>query len=99
MTQQSTNPFAYAAPYRGSLQSSFAGLTSQGISAPPGLGLPNTMNIGMPYSLNPSVHAPYDTLAREFNLEPDLVAALAQRLANSGHITNPFGYANVNGQM
>lgn len=101
MMQQNINPFAYTTPipYGGSLH---ANLVSQAIGAPPGLGLPNTMNTGMPHSLNASMHAPYVMLAREFNLEPDLVAALAQRLAYTGqtaapHTMGPFGYTK--GQM
>ncbi|KAL5514336.1 hypothetical protein ACEPAG_2424 [Sanghuangporus baumii] len=75
-------------------------LTSQLVNLSPTLGFPlANVNRGMPLSLRTAPHAPYDMLAREFNIEPDVVAALAQRLAFAGQAISPqtmgaFLYAN-----
>lgn len=100
------NPLAYAGsvPFNNSLQSSFAGLASPPmLNSPLALGYQNAnMNIGVPFSMSGSTHAPYDVLAREFNVEPDLVAALAQRLAYAGQTMSPqaaAGFTYANGMM
>lgn len=58
---------------------------------------PNTaMNIAALYALqqmHSTPHTPYQALANEFGVEPDLVAAVAQRLAMAG-----MGPMNGNGQ-
>ncbi|KAL5476813.1 hypothetical protein ACEPAI_2999 [Sanghuangporus weigelae] len=69
----------------------YTGLTSsQLVNTSPTLGFPlGNVNRGIPLSLRTAPHAPYDALAREFNIEPDVVAALAQRLVFAGQAISP----------
>ncbi|KAH8116125.1 hypothetical protein DFH11DRAFT_1742507 [Phellopilus nigrolimitatus] len=89
--------------YTTSPQMNFAGLALPQINAPPGLNFGNfNMGFGMPYAMNSPPQSPYDVLAREFNVEPDLVAALAQRLVYTGQGALPQamgGFAYANGRM
>ena len=87
--------------FNSALRSGYTGLSSPHMmSASPNVGFANAnVNIGMPFPLNGAAQAPYDMLAREFNVEPDLIAALAQRLAYAGQTMSPppigtFGYVN-----
>ncbi|EJD05485.1 uncharacterized protein FOMMEDRAFT_165895 [Fomitiporia mediterranea MF3/22] len=104
--RQNAAPFSYngAVPYGTSLQATLSGLASpQMMNTPLGLRFSNpTMSAGMQFPSRGPMKAPYDILAREFNVDPDLVAALAQRLAYAGQTLPPqglgsFGY--VNGRM
>ena len=54
------------------------------------------MNVtpNMHYAMASQPQTSYDVLAREFGVQPDLVAALAQRLAMSGPVT-PNGIAGL----
>lgn len=81
-----TYPFQTSMSYASSPPNLYANLASPQLNSPPGLGF-SQLNMGlpgMPFVLNNGPQSPYDALAMEFGVEPDLVAALAQRLAFSG---------------
>ena len=80
-------PFANPMPFAtSSPQNIYSNLASPQLNSPQGLGFAQlNMGMSMPYVnvMNSAPHTPYDALAMEFGVEPDLVAALAQRLAFS----------------
>ncbi|OCB89126.1 hypothetical protein A7U60_g3725 [Sanghuangporus baumii] len=92
-TLRQNDMFAYngTIPFGNVSRPDYTGLTSpQLVNTSPTLGIPlANVNRGMPLSLRNARHAPFDVLAREFNIEPDLVAALAQRLAFAGQAISP----------
>ncbi|THH08174.1 hypothetical protein EW145_g2885 [Phellinidium pouzarii] len=111
MGRRNNNTFAFAnaSPFVNSQQALYAALASSHINSSPGFGFGNVnMGLGMPFAMNgmsqnPMTQSPYNVLAREFGVKPDLVAALAQRLAYTSQNampSQPIGsYAYANGRM
>lgn len=89
-----------AIPYANSPVNIYANLASPQLGSPHGLGF-NQLNMGlqgMSYAMSNGSQTPYDQLAMEFGLEPDLIAALAQRLGQSAispQTMGSFPYASA----
>lgn len=98
---ENINPFAYSNAMSLSRmpQNNYNGLLPH-MQASSSLGFQNVnIPIGLPYSMAIPSQNPYDSIAREFNVEPDLVQALAQRLSfTNQNSINPvlagFGFGN-----
>ncbi|KAL5498671.1 hypothetical protein ACEPAH_2026 [Sanghuangporus vaninii] len=92
-TLRQNDMFAYSGtiPFGNVSRPDYTGLTSPQFSnTSPTLGFPfANVNRGMPLSLRNATHTSFDALAREFNIEPNLVATLAQRLAFEGQAISP----------
>lgn len=97
--RQNSMGYNGAVPFGNVHRPDFTGITSsQLMNTSTTLGFP-VASVNRSVPLGATSQAPYDVLAREFNVEPDLIAALAQRLAFSGQAISPrtigaFAYAN-----